>query len=81
MEVTLDLKPETLALITAEAASRGMEVEDYLGKLAEQASGRIVPPPATWEQFARDWAEFCKPIKELPPDVDLPREAMYSDHD
>lgn len=81
MSITIDLPPPTEAVLRAQASAQGVEVDEYIQALVEQASGKVFPPKHTWEEFERDWKAFCEPIQGLPQDVDLSREAIYAEHD
>lgn len=79
MAIMID--PDTENSIRSQARAHGLDPATYLRTLVERASGRIVPPETTLEEFERDWNAFCQPIPGLSGEVDLSREAIYHDHD
>lgn len=87
MQITIDLEPETEAAVRAQAAARGVEIEEYVRSLMKQwsvaAPGEAAPERVSLEEFERDWDLFSEGTEGLPvlSDEDLSREAMYSDHD
>lgn len=83
MNVVLDLAPEIAATMQAQAAARGLRLEEYLCKLAEQATAGSVRHRVSQEEFERDLDAFSEGTEGLPAlsDADLSRAAMYADHD
>ncbi len=87
MTVTLNLPPETEAVLIAQAQAKGLAIEAYLEQCVATLAGRAgAAPPAkefSAEQFDRDWDALSQGLEELPPlsDHALTREGMYSDHD
>jgi hypothetical protein len=82
MSVTLELRPEIEERVTAEAAARGLSVEEYLTSIIE---GRALRGSldATLEEFeaAMDLlAEGSDRLPVLSPEA-FSRESIYADHD
>jgi hypothetical protein len=79
MTVTLHFSDEVASRLRAEAASKGLSLEEHLRKLVE---GSVTPAPAgapvpgeSWEAAWRAWAAGHK---ALPSPADDDRGALYA---
>jgi hypothetical protein len=89
MTITLDLDVSTEEKLRAQAAARGVPVEEYLADVVREAANGTAgtltgdaSQPAI-DEFEADWAAFAEGLDHvlpLAPDA-FSREAMYSDHD
>jgi hypothetical protein len=78
MTVTLDLRPEIEARLAEHACARAVAVEEYLGKVVEEAVQR-----PTLEEFRTAMDQLADWGRGLPhlPDSALTRDSIYQDHD
>jgi len=85
MTVTLQLPPEREAALKAQAAARGMSVEQWLLELTEQfaPSGSIahlqITNPKEWARQFRAWADSHDPNTPVLSDEAMSRESIYPD--
>jgi hypothetical protein len=85
MTVTIELKPEVEERAKAEAAARGLPVEDYLeavieSQLANGAGGQRIAENSTPAQRARAWEEWAAGHSpDTPVVLNDSREAIYGD--
>ncbi|HEY6341285.1 MAG TPA: hypothetical protein VIY49_07320 [Bryobacteraceae bacterium] len=63
MTITLDIRPETQAELTRQAAAQGRPVEAVAAKLLEEAVH--LPPEATAKAPAKDMVELFAPLRGL----------------
>jgi hypothetical protein len=83
MAVTINLKPEVEAGLSAQAHANGMTVEDYLQSIVE-----LVVLPAPWKALTPEqrgaafeaWSANHRPTPSLS-DYAVSREAMYEGRD
>ena len=81
--MTLNLRPETTAALTALANTRGMSIEKYLEALVKREhSGQHIRPqrlsPDEWASQFQEWADSF-PAASPVPDEALSRENLYPD--
>jgi uncharacterized protein (DUF1778 family) len=89
MSITLDLSPEIERLLRQKAALQGLELETYLGHLAERdaqaVNGKTEAAsvahvfPADFDRLVDELSEGLPPLPTLPPDWS--RAHLYADHD
>jgi hypothetical protein len=85
MTVMLELPPEREAALSAQAAARGLTIEQWLLQLTEE----LVPStsiahlqrtdPEEWAQQFHAWAESHDRTTPLLSDEDISRESNYPD--
>ncbi len=79
MTVTIELRPEIEANLSALAAKQGVSVEQYVRRLVEEqipGHGQMVLSPA---ERAAAWRESVKGLPHTPPlsDEAISRESIY----
>jgi hypothetical protein len=78
MTLTIQLKPEVEASLSAQARAKGVSVAEYVGSLLEQLtpSGPQMSP----EQRANALSDWAKEFPQVPPlsDEAVSRETIYS---
>ena len=82
MSITLTLEPETERRAVAQAASRGVPLEDFLEAFLEQS----LPSPheeraLTAEEMDAFLDEFALGCEDETPPIAITREDIYADHD
>ena len=83
MTVTIELSPEKEAALKAQAQARGLTVEQWLLKLAEQAGSLRVPMEQTSADSRPIWEIIVDNMKDVPPEdlAVLPKDgASQVDH-
>ena len=83
MTVTLNLKPEVEAGLSAQARANGMTLEEYLLSIVEGAASSVAEPNLSPEQRAaayEAWSAAHRPTPDLS-DQAVSRESMYESHD
>ncbi len=85
MQITVHVRPEIEARLTAEAQSRGLDLESYAEKILEKAASQAMPAEQarTFEEFraALDaLTRFSDKIPSLPVEA-FSRESFYEDED
>ncbi len=77
-----EVKPETAAMIAAEARAKGLTVDSYLRTLlgvTNSSEALSIPSPA---EFEADLMQFSEGTEHLPPtSLTYSREDIYFDHD
>lgn len=83
MQITIELEPETEAVVRQQARARGVDVHTYIQSLVRQCSSTPAATSLTREEFEREWALLSEGSEGIPSlsDEDLSRAALYADHD
>ena len=82
MIISLDLKPDVEAQLTALARARGVSLKAYVKSLIKDLARRAALPPANGQQLRATLdalAEMGRNLPELPPEA-LSRESIYRGH-
>lgn len=81
MPSTLELPSDVAAKIAAQAAARGVPIEEYLRLLVEEQAAKAEPHPEPSPQekarLWREWAESHNPDTPLLSDEAISRESIY----
>ena len=83
MTVTIELSPEKEAALKAQAQARGLTVEQWLLKLAEQAGSLLLLKEQTSPDSRPIWEIIVDNMKDVPPEdlAGLPKDgASQVDH-
>ncbi len=83
MTVKVELKPEVAASLHAQAAARGISVEEYVRQVIEDQAGVQPARKATPEEIEAMLDELAEMGKDLPhlPSSAFTRDSIYQDHD
>lgn len=83
MTIEVPINPETAARLAAEAGSRGMTLEAYVGKILREhepvfATGTGILKPGDIEKMTRELTRGAENLPVLPPEANR-REFYYED--
>ena len=86
MTLTIELSPERLATLKAQAQARGISIEEWMLELAAQAAPSAASiahlqttDPVEWARQFQAWADGHDPDIPVLSDEAMSRESIYSD--
>ena len=81
MTLTIDLSPEREAALKAQAAARGLTVEQWLLQLAEQSGSIPALKQEAQDTWEKEFADWVNSDPDTPPlsDEAISRASLYPD--